>query len=475
VCIVRLAMSRESGRKVVVPILGISAFILVWQIASLYIVPEQSALPPPLKVLNALREMWHSGELVVDVLASLNRILFGFAIALIAAIAFGITAVRYARIYAYVKVTMDLLSSIPPIAWTPLAILWFGIGNAPAYFIVFLGAFFPVFTSVYSGITQVDRDLINAAKTLGASSTMVVKGVVFPAALPQTLTGIRTGIGVAWFNVIAAELIGVHSGLGYKIQLNRILLFSDRVMGLMLVIGVLGFLMTRFVGVVGNLITPWAIQDETRPRWKQRQRKLALLAHFFRGDLKVKDLPHSNVILKRTSLEPSRQNNDQASILVVNQVSKSFEGQSHEKRLEVLRNISFEVDSQEVFSIVGPNGSGKTTLINIVAGLLKPDSGSVQFMGKKIQSPSHQRTVVFQNFALFPWRTCRGNIEFALRAATTEKEKNRDPLEDRHALATNLLKEANLGEFRVLPRSVLPHTLRDQDRRINSRLRTYSP
>lgn len=295
-------------------IIGIIFFILSWHIVSIYIFPEKSTFPPPNKVVYALEEMWHSGELVEDVLSSLNRILIGFAIALFSAVIFGITAARYGRIYDYIKVTMDLLSSIPPIAWTPVAILWFGIGNAPAFFIVFLGAFFPMFTSIYSGITRVDSDLINAAKTLGASPSFVVKSVIFPAALPQISTGIKTGIGVAWFNVIAAELIGVRSGLGYKIQLNRTLLFSEHVIGIMLVIGILGFLMTRFVGTIGNLVSPWAIQDATRPRWIELQRKFCSMIHNFRirfnkSKLIITENPEN--ILLRQSLN----NYDQSTVL----------------------------------------------------------------------------------------------------------------------------------------------------------------
>ncbi len=430
-------------RKIIVPIVGMILFIAVWHIVSTYVLPKDSTLPPPSRVAEAMAEMWHSGELVEDILASLNRILIGFAIALFGAVVFGIAAARYGRMYEYIKTTMDLLSSIPPIAWTPVAILWFGIGDAPAFFIVFLGAFFPMFTSVYSGINRADSELKNAARTLGAKPSFVVRSVTFPAALPQILTGIKTGIGVAWFNVIAAELIGVRSGLGYKIQLNRTLLFSEYVIGIMLIIGVLGFLMTRMVGIAGNLSAPWAIQDETRSKWIERRRKLTKL---FRRRADNSVSVKTNEYTLRSSVNDER-SLESEHILDVKNASMSFEGEVAGAKLEVLRDINFSVNTGEVFSILGPNGSGKTTIINIIAGLLRPETGSVEFDGRQVSEPSHERTVVFQSFALFPWRTCKGNILFALEASADKSASNHGRNISQNSLSLDYLKNAGLSDF----------------------------
>jgi NitT/TauT family transport system ATP-binding protein len=441
----RLLMNNSSRqyRKVIVPFVGLILFIAAWHIVSTQVLPKDSTLPPPSRVAEAMAEMWHSGELVEDILASLNRILFGFAIALFGAVVFGIAAARYGKMYEYIKTTMDLLSSIPPIAWTPVAILWFGIGDAPALFIVFLGAFFPMFTSVYSGINRVDSELKNAARTLGAKPSFVVRSVIFPAALPQILTGIRTGIGVAWFNVIAAELIGVRSGLGYKIQLNRTLLFSEHVIGIMLIIGMLGFLMTRIVGIAGNLWAPWAIQDETRPKWIERRRKLTKL---------IRWRVVNSVASKINEHAPPLSVNDDRPlgsepILNVKNISMSFEGEVAGAKLEVLRDITFSVNPGEVFSILGPNGSGKTTIINIIAGLLKPERGYVEFLRGQVSEPSHERTVVFQSFALFPWRTCKGNIAFALQASSNQTVSTEGRSISQSSLPLDYLKNAGLSQF----------------------------
>ena len=452
----KIAFLTHPLRRMILAVFGAIICLVIWQLVSEHLVSEKSAFPSPIGVGTALLRMWHSGELAEDVVASLKRIVVGFVIAFVAAIVIGIIAVRYSKLYDSVRSVMDLLSSIPPIAWTPLAILWFGIGNAPAYFIVFLGAFFPMFASIYAGITRVDRDLIDAARTLGASRTFVVWNVTFPASIPHIITGIRTGIGVAWFNVIAAELIGVRSGLGYKIQLSRTLLFSEQVVAVMLVIGVLGYFMTRTVGSLGNLVAPWAIQDDSKQRWVRRRNKLSRLCKLAARVLRV--LTHTENLLARqamTSTEASSNVNQPPShiaetetvLISVDGVSKAFGDPEEEGRIQALDNVSFKVRQGESFCVLGPNGSGKTTLIRIIAGLLVPDTGTVLFEGREVTTPSTKRTVVFQNFALFPWRTSRGNIALALEAKHCEYGRYAETQEAKSNMISRSLIQADLENF----------------------------
>lgn len=390
--------------KIAIALFGLLLFLLTWQILSSSFFVNQSILPSPIQVFNAIQEMNKAGILLDDIMASLGRILIGFFLAFLFAIFSSIIAYRFSKIYNIVKIVMNLLSSIPPIAWTPLAILWFGIGNSPAYFIVLLGAFFPMFSNFYAGIRGVDKSLIDAAKTLGASNSRITFKVIFPAALPQLFTGIRVGLNVAWFNVIAAELIGVKSGLGYKIQLNRQLLASENVIGLMLIIGVIGLLLTGLTFLISNLVVAWSLQDESRETWIQYRNKIIKYISKTRHkqlNKLVKAYPSETSIHKDTHL------------LSVNNISKSYKLRGKEN-LIVFKDISFSVSKGEVISILGPNGSGKTTIINLIAGLLKPDSGSLTFENKAIISPSSERTVVFQNFSLFPWLNAKENIRFAI-------------------------------------------------------------
>ena len=395
-------------KKILASTVGVVLFALIWQIASEFLFSNNAILPSPTQVLKALGEMSQSGVLLDDIVSSFSRILAGFTLAFLAASVFGIIAYRYSKIYNIVKVVMNLLSSIPPIAWTPLAILWFGIGNAPAYFIVFLGAFFPMFSNFYSGIKSVDKGLIDAAKTLGASNTLISSRIIFPYALPQIFVGIKIGLTVAWFNVIAAELIGVKSGLGYKIQLNRQLLASENVIGLMLVIGIIGLLMAGLVFIISNISVPWSLQDESREFWLNINRAFKKI--FIRK---------SSIQEKTNSKAITIEKIENETLLKVEHISKVFHGKNEKDEVKVFTDISFSISKGEVVSIIGPNGCGKSTIINIIAGLLNSDDGKVSFENKVVSSTSSERTVVFQNFALFPWMTASENIEFAIEASET--------------------------------------------------------
>ena len=120
-------------------------------------------------------------------------------------------------VYAFFNPVLQLLRPIPPIAYIPLAILWFGLGNPPAFFLISLGAFFPVLMNTIAGVRAVDTIHIRAARNLGAGEGTLFWRVMVPAAMPYILTGIRVGIGVAFIVVIVAEMIAVNSGLGYRI------------------------------------------------------------------------------------------------------------------------------------------------------------------------------------------------------------------------------------------------------------------
>jgi NitT/TauT family transport system ATP-binding protein len=393
----------KNTTKYYLPISGIIIFLIFWQLVSSFLLPGTSLLPTPISVDKAVFNMFKTESLYTDLCASLSRILIGFFLALVAATMFGIIAFRFSKIYAFVKLIMDLLSSIPPIAWTPIAILWFGIGNAPAYFIVFLGAFFPMFSNFYAAIKGVDKGLINAAKTLGASADDISIGVIFPAALPQIFQGVKIGLNVAWFNVIAAELIGVNSGLGYKIQLNRELLASDNVIGLMILIGVIGLLMIAFVNFLSKLIAPWALQTDTREYW--------LKYHIALKRILKKSANRYDKVVKASSLEKLISNYE---LLELNHLSKCFVGRDEHEPLMVLKDVSFKIKPGQVTSVIGPNGCGKSTIVNIIAGLLPADGGKVIFENQQVRFPSSERTVVFQDLALFPWQTCREHIAYSI-------------------------------------------------------------
>jgi ABC-type nitrate/sulfonate/bicarbonate transport system permease component len=153
---------------------------------------------------------------------------------------------------------VEVLRPIPPLAWIPLSILWFGIGDIQNQFIIFLGMFFPILLNTIAGVKSVEPNLIRAARCLGASETRILRRIVLPAALPQIMTGIRVGMGFGWMALVAAELIGANSGLGFLINDARTVLRTDYVIVGMITIGLVGLSIDQFIRLLGRRVMPWS-------------------------------------------------------------------------------------------------------------------------------------------------------------------------------------------------------------------------
>ena len=248
--------------RVIRRIASVAVLLLVWQVVSSLVLPRiapylVTLLPSPLAVLEALYEMTRSGSLFVHAGASLGRIAGAFAIAAVLGVSLGLAIGWWPRFGELVDPLIELVRPIPPLAWIPLAILWFGIGNAQNMFIIFLGAFFPVVINTITGVRGVDPVLIWASLTLGGTRRQILWEIVLPGSLPMILTGLRIGLGVGWMALVAAELVAATSGLGFLIEDSRNLLATDYVLLGMAVIGILGSLMDRGMRALQERLTPW--------------------------------------------------------------------------------------------------------------------------------------------------------------------------------------------------------------------------
>lgn len=224
-------------------LIGIPIVLLGWELSVRMGWVNGNLFPAPTAVFGALVDLAQSGQLFADIEASVLRVTVGFIIAAIIAIALGMLLGRSPRLAAYLLPLIDLVRPISVIAWIPLAILWFGLGDRSAWFIIFLGAFFPIFTNTYVGARSVATIHVQVAQCLGAGRWLFIRQVLFPSALPFIVAGLRVGLGVGWMCVIAAELIAATSGLGYMIQLARTTIETEKVIAGMVVIGAIGFLM----------------------------------------------------------------------------------------------------------------------------------------------------------------------------------------------------------------------------------------
>ncbi|HVZ53059.1 MAG TPA: ABC transporter permease [Pseudolabrys sp.] len=237
--------------------------VLLWQFASKFWLPRidpQMAIlmPAPTTIAASAAGMIASGELFYHLAASLKREAFAFLYAT-SAIPLGMAMGWWRVVYNQVNPIMEILRPIPPLAWIPLSILWFGLGDAQNEFIIFLGIFFPILVNTIVGVKNIDPNLIRAARSLGATERKMLERIVFKGALPQIITGIRIGLGVGWMALVAAELVGANSGLGFLINDARSMLRTDTIIVGMLAIGVIGLLIDTFIRLLGRRLLPWSL------------------------------------------------------------------------------------------------------------------------------------------------------------------------------------------------------------------------
>ena len=236
----------------------IIAMLVCWEVGVRVGWINGNLFPPPSQVMRAIVDLAQLGLLWRDTQASVIRVLVGFTIASIVAIGLAALLGRAPRLAFYFLPIVEIIRPISVIAWIPIAILWFGIGDKPAWFLIFLGAFFPIFTNTYLGIRAVQPIHVQAAQSLGAGKWLFARKVLFPSALPYVLAGMRVGLGVGWMCVIAAELIAASSGLGYMIQLARVLIETEKILAGMLIIGLIGFAMNFSMLLLEKKLTPWS-------------------------------------------------------------------------------------------------------------------------------------------------------------------------------------------------------------------------
>jgi ABC-type nitrate/sulfonate/bicarbonate transport system permease component len=230
---------------------------VVWELFSRNYPGLAMLLPAPSEVIKGGVELVKDGTLQKDILASLKRV--GVALGVASLIGFPLgTVLGSSRRFAWVvEPVVNFFRPIPPLAWIPLSIVWFGITDAQNEFIIFLGAFFPIVISTMQGVRDVDRQLIRAALTLGASRIAIAFTVVLPSALPFMIVGLRVGTGIAWMALVAGELVAATSGLGFLISQGRLLFRSDYIIVGMVMIGLIGLLLDAMIRFAQRLIMRW--------------------------------------------------------------------------------------------------------------------------------------------------------------------------------------------------------------------------
>lgn len=210
-----IARPRFKGLAVGLPLLVGAAVLLGWDL--LVRLSGSDLFPKPLEVASGMAELIQKGLLIKYIVASLFRVTVGFTLAVLVGVPLGLTLGWFQRLFFAFNPLIQVLRPISPIAWIPVAILWFGVDDRAPVFLIFLSSVFPITVSAMAAVQNIQPVYVRAARNFGLSRLELFRQVIFPATLPQVLTGIRIALGVAWLVVVAAEMIAVNSGLGFLI------------------------------------------------------------------------------------------------------------------------------------------------------------------------------------------------------------------------------------------------------------------
>jgi NitT/TauT family transport system permease protein len=229
--------------KTVLPPIVLMALLLAgWWLAVDW--TESAIFPTPRQVVAGAGELIADGTLWEHILASLMRVGAGFLLAVATAVPLGLLMGRVRGAYVTLNPIFQMLRPISPIAWIPIAILWFGVGNASPIFLIFIAAVFPLIVQTASGVHTIEPRYLLAAENFGVSRGKLFRQVIVPAVLPQIIVGMRISLGVAWLVVVAAEMIALRSGLGYMIMDSRNAGNRyDLVVAGMIIIGIFGLVL----------------------------------------------------------------------------------------------------------------------------------------------------------------------------------------------------------------------------------------
>jgi len=243
--------------------LDLFIFLLVcWQVFSIFIYPRfeprASVFLPSFS--SVVKEFWQLS--LNDVLwqhtaASLKRVIVGFSLASVCGIGLGLMLGFSRMASEQLEGFCKLLRPIPPVAWIPLSLLWFGVNEIQQVFIIFIGSIFPILFNTLDGVQNVSPEYKHVAKSLGAHGLLLLKRVILPAVIPKIMFGLRSGIGFAWFIIVAAEFVSAPRGLGYLILEGRNVIITERIFVGMMVIGVINLISCYILTIIENFLSPW--------------------------------------------------------------------------------------------------------------------------------------------------------------------------------------------------------------------------
>lgn len=231
--------------------------LVLWIVATNLELFSPAILPSISIVFEALKSQLNSGQLIKDIGISLTRVVEGYLIAAFLGITLGVFMGMNERINKFFFLTFTSMRQIPMLAWIPLIVLWFGIGESSKIIVIVIAAYFPILLNTMNGIKRTDKKLIEVGNMYNLSKWKLFTKIYFPSALPSIFVGLKLGLGISWMAVVGAEIIASSSGIGYRMNDARSLMQPEVVFVGMFSIAIIGIIMDQILTRISKKITPW--------------------------------------------------------------------------------------------------------------------------------------------------------------------------------------------------------------------------
>jgi NitT/TauT family transport system permease protein len=237
--------------------LSIPLFLVAWQLISRSNIVNAVLFPPPTTVAIAIYDWIQSGQLAIDFAVSLYRVVAGYLLGATAGVVIGLLTGEFDFVSSLLSPIFHVLRPIPPIAFVPVVILWFGLSESGKLFLIFWGVFFTVWLATHLGVQKVDKGLIRAALVLGTPRWRMLTEVMLFGAMPYIVVGLRTAVSISFYTLVAAELAGTFAGIVYRIEIAQQNLQTGQAMGGLLVLGAISFAADRCFASISDRLVRW--------------------------------------------------------------------------------------------------------------------------------------------------------------------------------------------------------------------------
>lgn len=233
---------------------------VIWSIAS-KIINKELVLPNFVETFKMFVSGWFDARTMTNMRITIIRVLTGVFYAMIVGTVLGLSMGYSNKILKALSPIVNSIRQVPIMAWVPLSIIWFGLGEGPTVFLIFMAAVFPLIINTIAGVANIDQNLINAARSMGASTFDIYKDVIIPGTLPSFLTGCRLAVGSGWQSVICAEFIATSSGFGFIMIEAQERLQTAKLYSLMIMAAIIGFAIDQLIRFIDKRLTRWRYKD----------------------------------------------------------------------------------------------------------------------------------------------------------------------------------------------------------------------